>query len=171
MLAWLEAAAAAAARGPASTSPAAAGATRSRSPAAACACSRSIATRPLSPRSQPRPARARCRSRACAPTSRRRRLPLAPGRGGALVVCRYLWRPLVPALAGALAPGGWLLYETFTGSPEKLGYGPRNPAFLLAPGELPRLFPGLAVEAFEERVVEGARGPEALARLAARRPL
>ena len=97
-------------------------------------------------------------------------LPVAPGRLGVLVVSRYLWRPLAPALADALAPGGLLLYETFTRAQEKLGHGPRNPAFLLEPGELPRLFPGLRVEAFEEARAESARGPEALARLAARRP-
>jgi SAM-dependent methyltransferase len=98
-------------------------------------------------------------------------LPVAPGRLGVLVVSRYLWRPLAPALAEALAPGGLLLYETFTQAQEKLRHGPRNPAFLLATGELPRLFPGLRVEAFEEGLVESARGPEALARLAARRPV
>jgi SAM-dependent methyltransferase len=40
--------------------------------------------------------------------------PLAAGRCGALVVCRYLHRPLARALETLLAPGGWLLYETFT---------------------------------------------------------
>lgn len=96
-------------------------------------------------------------------------LPIGPGRLGVLVVSRYLWRPLAPALASALAPGGLLLYETFTRAQRELGHGPRNPAFLLAPGELARLFPGLDVLAFEEGLVEAARGPEALARLAARR--
>jgi SAM-dependent methyltransferase len=96
--------------------------------------------------------------------------PLAPGRAGAVLVFRYLWRPLARALAEALAPGGLLLYETFTRAQEKLGHGPRNPAFLLEPGELPRLFPTLRVEVFEEGVEATPRGPEALARLAARRP-
>jgi SAM-dependent methyltransferase len=95
--------------------------------------------------------------------------PLAPGRAGAVLVFRYLWRPLAPALAAALAPGGLLLYETFVRTREKVGHAPGNPAFLLEPGELPRLFPGLRVEAFEEVVEASPRGPEALARLAARR--
>lgn len=97
-------------------------------------------------------------------------LPLAPGRAGAVLVFRYLWRPLAPALAEALAPGGLLLYETFVRTREKVAHAPANPAFVLEPGELPRLFPGLRVEAFEEGIGEGPRGREALARLAARRP-
>jgi hypothetical protein len=48
-------------------------------------------------------------------------------------------------------------------------YGPRNPAFLLEPGELPTLFPGLEILGASEGWSEGSR-PEALARLAARRP-
>lgn len=96
-------------------------------------------------------------------------LPFAPSGFGALLVFRYLHRPLCPALAACLRPGGLLLYETFTIAQRKLGYGPVNPAFLLEPGELPRLFPGLEVLSFWEGIEPGPR-PAALARLAARRP-
>ena len=96
-------------------------------------------------------------------------LPLAPARCAALLVFRYLHRPLAPALEEALRPGGLLLYETFTVFQREYGYGPVNPAFLLEPGELPRLFPRLEVLSFWEGVAEGAR-PAAVARLAARRP-
>jgi tellurite methyltransferase len=95
-------------------------------------------------------------------------LPLAPGRCGALVVCRYLHRPLAPLLEALLAPGGWLLYETFTIHQRELGYGPENPAFLLKPGELPTLFPGLEIAHHWEGTSDEAR-PAAVARLAARR--
>ena len=95
--------------------------------------------------------------------------PLAPGRCGAVVVCRYLHRPLAPRIAGLLAPGGWLLYETFTVHQRDLGYGPSNPAFLLEPGELATLFPGLETAEHWEGTSDEAR-PAALARLAARRP-
>jgi SAM-dependent methyltransferase len=96
-------------------------------------------------------------------------LPLAPGRLGVLLVSRYLWRPLAPALAALLAPGGLLLYETFIRDREGLGHSPRNPAFLLEPGELLALFPGLRAVAYAEGRFASPRGPEALARLAARK--
>jgi tellurite methyltransferase len=95
-------------------------------------------------------------------------LPLRPATCGAVVVTRYLHRPLCPSLAGLLVPGGLLLYETFTRDQAKLPYGPRNQAFLLAPGELPRLFPGLAVVDAEEGLFEDGKR-WALARLLARR--
>jgi SAM-dependent methyltransferase len=97
------------------------------------------------------------------------RPPLAEGRCGALVVCRYLHRPLAPVLETLLAPGGWLLYETFTIHQRDLGYGPENPAFLLNPGELPALFPGLEIAEHWEGTSDESR-PAAVARLAARRP-
>ena len=95
-------------------------------------------------------------------------IPLGAGRCGALVVCRYLHRPLAPVLAALLAPGGWLLYETFTIHQRDLGYGPENPAFLLEPGELPALFPSLEIAHHWEGLTEETR-PAAVARLAARR--
>ena len=94
--------------------------------------------------------------------------PLAEGRCGALIVCRYLHRPLAPALETLLAPGGWLFYETFTIDQRKLGYGPENPAFLLEPGELPTLFPRLEIADHWEGITDEPR-PAALARLAAQR--
>jgi len=96
-------------------------------------------------------------------------LPLAEGRCGALVVCRYLHRPLARGLEALLAPGGWLLYETFTLHQRELGYGPENPDFLLIPGELPTLFPGLEVALYWEGTSDEPR-PAAVARLAARKP-
>jgi tellurite methyltransferase len=95
-------------------------------------------------------------------------LPVRPSSCGALLVFRYLHRPQVPNLAALLRPGGLLLYETFTQDQRNLGYGPTNPAFLLAPNELRELFGELTALAYEETRTKGAR-PEALARLAARR--
>jgi SAM-dependent methyltransferase len=97
-------------------------------------------------------------------------LPLAAGRCGAVVVCRYLHRPLAPRLVELLAPGGWLLYETFTIHQRELGYGPGNPAFLLNPGELAGLFPELEIREHWEGVSDEPR-PAAVARLVARKPV
>lgn len=79
--------------------------------------------------------------------------PLPGRRFDAVVVTNYLWRPLFPALLGALAEGGVLIYETFAQGNEAYGR-PRNPDFLLARGELLRIAAGLSVVAFEDGVVE-----------------
>ena len=63
---------------------------------------------------------------------------------GTILVFRYLYRPLLPALVAALKPGGVLLYETFNSGQRERGH-PRNPAFLLDNGELPRLVAPLLV--------------------------
>lgn len=53
----------------------------------------------------------------------------------AIVITHYLWRPLWPVLLGSLNPQGLLLVETFALGHGRLGR-PRNPDFLLRPGEL-----------------------------------
>lgn len=98
-----------------------------------------------------------------------RGIPVRAGSCGAVFVFRFLFRPLAPEIAEVLAPGGLLLYETFTAEQRRFGYGPRNPDFLLEPGELPTLFADLEPLAHWEGISEGPR-PEALACLAARRP-
>jgi SAM-dependent methyltransferase len=96
-------------------------------------------------------------------------IPVRPGVCGAILVFRFLFRPLAPAIEAALAPGGLLLYETFTIHQRSLGQGPRNAAFLLQPGELAALFPGLRVLASWEGRTPGPDA-EAVARLTAERP-
>ncbi|QDO97829.1 class I SAM-dependent methyltransferase [Ferrovibrio terrae] len=61
--------------------------------------------------------------------------PLAAKQFDAVVVTNYLWRPLFPQIAAALAPKGVLIYETFMRGNERFGK-PSNPDFLLAPHEL-----------------------------------
>jgi len=97
------------------------------------------------------------------------RIPTRTGAFGRVIVFRYLHRPLAREIERVLRPGGWLVYETFTRGQAALAHGPSRPEFLLEPGELPELFPGLRVESFEELRTEGER-PEALARLVARKP-
>ncbi|MEQ1804509.1 MAG: class I SAM-dependent methyltransferase [Burkholderiaceae bacterium] len=73
-----------------------------------------------------------------------------PGRAfDAVVVTNYLWRELLPSIVGSLAPGGVLIYETFTLDQRSLGK-PSNPAFLLRPGELLGAAKGLRIVAFED---------------------
>lgn len=71
-----------------------------------------------------------------------------PEQFGAVVVTNYLCRPLVPTLLASLAPGGVLLYETFAVGNETVGR-PRNPDFLLKPGELLAMCTDLHVVAYE----------------------
>lgn len=79
--------------------------------------------------------------------------PFAGERFAAVVVTNYLYRPLFPALAGALQAGGVLIYETFMAGNERYGK-PSNPAFLLRPGELLEAFAALTVAGFEQGLVE-----------------
>jgi SAM-dependent methyltransferase len=67
----------------------------------------------------------------------------------AVIVTHYLWRPLLPAIIGAVAPDGVLIYETFAAGNESVGK-PSNPHFLLQPGELLRAADGLRVLAYED---------------------
>jgi SAM-dependent methyltransferase len=76
--------------------------------------------------------------------------PLPGQTFAAVVVTNYLHRPLFPALIAAVAPQGWLLYETFALGNEKHGR-PSNPDFLLRPGELIEAVEGrLEIIAYEQ---------------------
>jgi tellurite methyltransferase len=62
-----------------------------------------------------------------------KRLP--EDRFGAILVFRYLHRPLIPEIKASLKKDGLLFYETFTVGQPRFGR-PRNPDYLLQPGEL-----------------------------------
>jgi tellurite methyltransferase len=78
----------------------------------------------------------------------------APPEYDVIVVVHYLHRPLFPALIEALRPGGVLVYETFTRAQASRGH-PKNPAFLLEPGELATLVGPLEILASREGDYEG----------------
>ena len=83
-----------------------------------------------------------------------------------VVVTNYLWRPILADIVASVAPGGLLLYETFARGNEQFGH-PRNPDFLLRPGELLDAVRGeLRVVAYEDRIVEEP-DPKAVQRIAA----
>jgi SAM-dependent methyltransferase len=95
--------------------------------------------------------------------------PLGGRRFSGVVVTNYLHRPLLPAIVAAVAPGGLLIYETFAVGNERFGR-PRNPDFLLRPGELREAVAGiLEVLAYEHREVAEPR-PALVQRIAGRRP-
>ena len=51
----------------------------------------------------------------------------------------YLERRIFSEMLKAVRPGGLLVYKTYTRAQAKLAGGPKNPAYLLEPGELLRL--------------------------------
>jgi tellurite methyltransferase len=85
----------------------------------------------------------------------------------AVVVCRYLWRPLLPLLAAAVRPGGLAMVQTFTSDQPRFGH-PHHPDHLLQPGEILRAFPRWAVLSYREGPVFAR---EARAALIARKPM
>ncbi|MFN5699060.1 MAG: class I SAM-dependent methyltransferase [Betaproteobacteria bacterium] len=91
----------------------------------------------------------------------------------AIIITNYLWRPLWPVWLSSLKPQGVLLVETFAIGHGRLGR-PRNPDFLLQPGELLQLAQaGLHVLAYEDGLL-GSAEPANLRRvqrMAAIRPL
>jgi tellurite methyltransferase len=89
--------------------------------------------------------------------------PLRRGWFDLVLVTRYLDRERLPDIKAAIAPGGFIIYETFTEQQRALGWGPTSPAHLLRPGELAARFADFEVICSQET----AR-PEAVARLVAR---
>ena len=93
--------------------------------------------------------------------------PFEGQRFAAVVVTNYLWRPRLPDIVTAVAPGGVLLYETFAAGNETVGK-PSRADFLLQPGELlaHAAAAGLRVIAFEEGHV-GTAKPAVIQRICA----
>jgi tellurite methyltransferase len=80
----------------------------------------------------------------------------AEGRRFAFVlVCFFLDRAVLPWLPKILAPGGLLVYRTYTTDNERLGNprGPRDPDFLLRSQELLEVFRGMKILHYNETVV------------------
>lgn len=61
--------------------------------------------------------------------------PLSGQRFTTVIVTNYLFRPRLSDICALVADGGWLIYETFAAGNEAFGR-PKNPHFLLQPGEL-----------------------------------
>ena len=93
--------------------------------------------------------------------------PLPQDAYGAVLVFRYLHRPLIPCIKKALRASGLLIYETFTVEQRRYGK-PRNPDFLLNPGELLKMFQDWEVIHYFEGVKESP--PRAVAQTVCRKP-
>jgi SAM-dependent methyltransferase len=92
---------------------------------------------------------------------------LAGRRFAAVVVTNYLHRPLIASLVAAVDADGVFIYETFSAGNERLGR-PKNPDFLLQPGELLDAVRGhLRVIAYEDLVVVDEPSPAAIQRICA----
>lgn len=91
--------------------------------------------------------------------------PLGARRFAGVIVANYLHRPLLPALTGAVANGGVLIYETFAAGNARFGR-PANPDFLLRPGELLAAAGSLTVVAYEHGIVAAPR-PAVIQRICA----
>jgi tellurite methyltransferase len=92
---------------------------------------------------------------------------LPEDRYGAILVFRYLHRPLVPEIRKALRPGGVLFYETFTAAQARFGR-PHSPHHLLEEGELRKWFEDWEILHYFEGIEEDPL--RAIAQLVCRKP-
>jgi tellurite methyltransferase len=97
--------------------------------------------------------------------------PLEAQSFGAILVFRYLHRPLLHDIKEAVIPGGLLIYETFTVEQARFG-GPRNPDFLLRSGELRECFSKWNILHYFEGIEHDPDSgePRAIAQLVAEKP-
>lgn len=84
-----------------------------------------------------------------------------------IVNVNYLQRSLFGSIAAALAPGGLLVFETFSRDQIDVLGASLDPAFALAPGELLDAFAGLRVLAHREAIVDEGGRVRAVASLVA----
>jgi len=85
----------------------------------------------------------------------------------AILVFRYLHRPLIPCIKKGIRKGGILIYETFTIEQTKYGR-PHNPDYLLKSGELADWFNGWQIIHYFEGLLENPR--RAMAQIVCRKP-
>jgi SAM-dependent methyltransferase len=99
-------------------------------------------------------------------------LPFRPGSFGIVMVVNFLDRSIFPDLISLLAPGGHLVYETYTLAhldlvQRGLARGPHSRDYVLRPGELSSLVQPLKAIEYWEGEVEDEAGRRCCARLVA----
>ena len=97
-------------------------------------------------------------------------LPFPPERFGVVLVTNFLDRTMFADLVRLVAPGGFLVYETYTTDHLELvnrgmARGPTSTDYLLRPGELRELAAPLAVIEYREGEVDDPAGRRCCARL------
>ena len=98
--------------------------------------------------------------------------PLAGKSFAAIMVFRYLHRPLFEQIKEAILPNGLIIYETFTTAQAQFGR-PKNPDFLLKPNELVDFFSDWEILHSFEGTIESASNngsKQAIAQIVARKP-
>jgi SAM-dependent methyltransferase len=107
--------------------------------------------------------------------------PLAGKSFSAIMVFRYLHRPLFEQIKQAITVGGYVVYETFTVEHPQFGR-PKNPNFLLKQGELAELFSDWEIIHNFEGIIDvnktdanstddnNESGKQAIAQIIARKP-
>ncbi|TQV88792.1 methyltransferase domain-containing protein [Aliikangiella coralliicola] len=73
-----------------------------------------------------------------------------------ILVVRYLHRPLLPQIKQKIKRGGYVVYQTFMQGCEAFGK-PKNPKFLLKPGELAQIFSDFEILLDEVEYLEDGR--------------
>jgi SAM-dependent methyltransferase len=80
----------------------------------------------------------------------------------------FLNRRLIPRVKRGLKKGGRVVFETYLLEEKSLGLeGPRNPAYLLRPNELLKLFQGLRIVFYREGIFREGGSKKAIASLIA----
>ncbi|PHR83524.1 MAG: SAM-dependent methyltransferase [Colwellia sp.] len=98
--------------------------------------------------------------------------PLTGKYFAAIMVFRYLHRPLFEQIKQAILPGGIIIYETFTEQQAQFGR-PKNPDFLLKEGELADIFSAWEILHSFEGITGSANNSgskQAIAQIVARKP-
>ena len=96
--------------------------------------------------------------------------PLASKQYSAILVFRYLHRPLMESIKQAVTENGLVIYETFTTEQAQFGR-PKNPDFLLIKGELGEIFSDWKIlHSFEGIVTSDSTGQkQAIAQIVAQK--
>jgi len=85
----------------------------------------------------------------------------------AILVFRYLHRPLIPCIRKAVKGGGLLFYETFTREQARFGR-PKNPDYLLKSSELKGFFEDWKIHHYFEGILDEPR--RAIAQIICQKP-